>query len=32
MPPSCPRRLWHSSMIEPMYSDGARIVTLTIGS
>ncbi len=32
MPPSWPRRLWHSSMIAPMYSDGARIVVLTTGS
>ena len=32
MPPSWPRRLWHSSMIAPMNSDGARIVTLTTGS
>ena len=32
MPPSCPRRLWHSSMIAPMNSDGARIVTFTTGS
>ncbi len=32
MPPSCPRRFWHSSMIAPMNSDGARIVTFTTGS
>ena len=32
MPPSWPRRLWHSSMIAPMYSLGAMIIALTIGS
>ena len=32
MPRSVPRRDWHSSMIVPMYSDGARIVARTIGS
>ena len=32
MPPSAPRRDWHSSMIVPMYSLGAMIIVLTIGS
>ena len=32
MPPSAPRRAWHSSMIAPMYSLGAMIIALTTGS
>ncbi|SKU54720.1 Uncharacterised protein [Mycobacteroides abscessus subsp. abscessus] len=32
MPPSSPRRDWHSSMIEPMNSLGAITVVLTTGS
>ncbi len=32
MPSSTPRRAWHSSMIAPMNSLGARIVDRTIGS
>ena len=32
MPPSTPRRDWHSSMIAPMYSLGAMIMHLAIGS
>ena len=32
MPPRLPRRCWHSSMIAPMYSLGAMIIALTIGS
>ncbi len=32
MPSRVPRRCWHSSMIAPMYSLGARIVARTTGS
>lgn len=32
MPSMTPRRFWHSSMIEPMNSLGARIVARTTGS
>ena len=32
MPPSSPRRDWHSSMIVPMNSLGVMIVVLTTGS